>query len=104
MSNEENKTGYKSLDCDSLNEKITGTMLVISMKSREEDAAEQVFNHIKESYSVDELAFIASIHIGEKVKNALQENPRLVELVNMMRHLDDISKKYDIDDNKKSQN
>jgi hypothetical protein len=102
MSNEEKKSDYYSVDSPALNEKIMGTMLVMAMSAGQEDAPEKSFDHIKESYSFNELVLIASLHIGETLRDNLQRDPKFLEVVRLMRQASDLSKR--MDNNGKPQN
>jgi hypothetical protein len=94
MVTEENKKAYEYFTAHpkEIDNKTKDTMLFIIRLRNQDEAPVEVFNHLVETYTKEELALIATIHIGNELKEALQTNEVLRETANMIRHLDKISK------------
>lgn len=94
MTKEENRKLFDALSNTeaALNDKVKDTMLMIIRLQDTENAGFEVFHHLKETYSVDELALIASLHIGNELKDAVENSEVLRTAASMIRHLDNKSK------------
>jgi hypothetical protein len=101
MSNNQNtKTSAFESRFNELPEKVIGSMLVMARLSPDKDGVEEdFFNHVKESYTHDELAYLTAVHIGEKLKTLLQSNPNVTALVTLLRQADSLAKRMNEDIN-----
>lgn len=90
MTKEENNIAFKALEDNpkELDDKVKNTMLFIIRVKEKGTIPREAFHHLKETYTLDELALIASTHIGEKLAESLQNNPILRGAAQAIRHLD----------------
>ena len=104
MSNEKNTTSAFEKKFEGLDEKVIGSMLVLArIEDFKPGGEEEFFNHVKESYTHDEIAYLAAVHIGEKLKSLLTRSPDAASLVVLLRQADALAKRMNEED-KKSQN
>jgi len=104
MSNEKNTTPNFEKQFEGLDEKVIGSMLVLArIEEHVVNGEEEFFKHVKESFTHDELAYLAAVHIGEKLKSLLLRSPDATNLVVLLRQADALAKRMNEED-KKSQN
>jgi len=87
MSKTDDIAGYKALDHKVINEKSADCMLEI-VRSDSPNKDEELFCYIKNKFTRDELAYMACIHIGLRVKQHLEDSPETIGIIKMLRDAD----------------
>ena len=93
MSKEKDIAAYKALDHKVMNEKAADCMLEI-VRAESPDKDEELFCYVKNKFTHNELAYIACIQIGLRVKKSLEDNPEIIGVIKMLRDADAAVKKH----------
>ena len=89
---EEQKKVYDSLDIEGIQTKLSELMLEIGRRSGDKDADTTLFHHVKEKFTTDEMAYVVCVHVGLKLKDILEKDPKVKAMIQMMRHFDSLDK------------
>ena len=85
MSKEENKKAYDALDHPGLTKKMGRVMTHITVGNA--DSADKVFGLVKDTFTLDELAFFTAVFAAEKTHEKIQSSDVLKFMGGLARDL-----------------
>jgi hypothetical protein len=101
MEEKEIKKGFEALDREAVSHKMAALMLMM-VKSNGGDDQFELFAHVMENFSKEEMAFIVTIHSAKSIEEAISQMPELNGMIGAINMLQAMEDKIDEDDQRGS--